>query len=143
MIPDAEALVTDYLLTDDDVEALVDDRIGGRPPHSTAEPWLRITQIGSPTVAGDSTDHLVTAHLQIDCYGGSDPDTAQSEASALQRTVRAVLQGMPDDDHDGAVVSRVTFGNGAGRVPDPDFEPARERFILDAFVTLHDAPGGS
>lgn len=132
--PDIEALVATYLLQHDAVEALVDDRVGARHPESTAAPWVKVTQVGDE-VRSDSLHGLV-GFLQFDCYGGDDIDEAQGEASGLVRTVRAALNDMPSFDHVGAVVSVVRFG-GSRRIPDTDFSPARERFVLDASVYFH------
>lgn len=133
--PDIEAVVAGYLLTHDDVEELVGARVGGRHPRSTATPWVKITQLGATGLT--KTLHVTQTNLQLDCYGGDDVDTAQSEASLLARTVRAALNDMPEADLDGVVVSAVTFF-GPRRVPDTSAgDPARERFILDANVTAH------
>ena len=137
LTPDVEAITATYLLAHDDIEALVGDRIGGRHPHRTTTPWIKVVQIGD-TVTSRST-HLVSAYLQFDCYGGRDIDTAQGEASLLARTLRAALNDMPEATHNGAVVTGVVF-TGNRRVPDPDVgTPARERYILDATIYAHPA----
>lgn len=128
--PDVEAITATYLLA----HSALDDRIGGRHPKTTATPWIKLTQIGD-SVFSRST-RLVHAYLQFDCYGGNDKDTAQGEASLLARTLRAALNDMPAATHTGAVVTGVVF-TANRRVPDPDFTPDRERFILDATVYCH------
>lgn len=132
--PDIEALVATYLLAHEDVEELVGDRIGGRHPRSTSTPWIKVTQYSDISLT--RTLHVTQTDIQIECYGGDDVDEAQGEASLLARTVRAALNDMPDAEHEGAVVTRVTFF-GPRRIPDTDF--GRERFILDASVTSHPA----
>lgn len=134
--PDVEAITATYLLAHDGLEPLVGSRIGGRHPKSTGTPWIKVVQIGD-AVFSEST-HLVHAFLQFDCYGGKDIDTAQGEASLVSRTLRAALNDMPEATHSAAVVTGVVF-TGRRRVPDPDFQPARERFILDATIYCHAA----
>lgn len=144
MIPDAEALVVAYLRTDDEIEAIVGDRIATRHPDSRAEPWIKVSLIADPVVTPDSSDHFIEAHLQLDCYGGASKATSEDEAVLLRRLVRAALTQMNLSSHDGAVVTCVEFGGtGSQNLPDTSFEPARPRYILDAFVYCHDAPGGS
>lgn len=134
--PDIEKLVAAYLLGHEQIEALVEDRVGGRHPESTAGPWIKFAQIGdsSPT----RTLWVTETNLQLDAYGGDDLDLAQAEASLLARTARAVLNDLPDIEHEDAVVSRVSFF-GPRRVPDPGWEPARERYILDFTVAARPA----
>lgn len=133
MTPDVEALVGAFLRANSQIQVLVGSRVVGRTPTTTTDPWIRITQIDDTT---RSPVHLVTVFLQLDCYGGDDPDSAQREASVLARTVRQVLEALPGPVDDGAVVAAVTF-SGLRRVPDTEFKPARERYILDADVTVH------
>ena len=138
--PDIEALLATYLLAHDAVADLVGSRVGGRHPRAKGTPWVKVTQFSEISLT--KTLHVTQTDLQIECYGGSDLDEAQGEASLIARTVRAALNDMPESEHDGAVVSRVTFF-GPRRVPDSDFDPARERFILDASVTSHPTAAGS
>lgn len=130
--PDIEAIVATYLLAHDGIEALVGDRVGGRHPESTATPWVKFTQITDLSLT--QTLYATQTALQFDCYGGDEIDLAQQEAKTLVLTLRSALNDMPDATHSGAVVAAVTF-YGPRRVPDPDLEPDRERYILDATVT--------
>jgi hypothetical protein len=135
LTPDVEKITGEYLRNDAAVIALVGDRVGGKHPRSLSDPWVKIVQIGDTTV-GNLPVHLIAANLQFDCYGGEDEYTAHGEASELARTLRDVLQAMPDDTHEDAVVSDVKFGP-MSRVPDSSLEPARERFILTATIYCH------
>ena len=132
-IPDAKALTATYLRSNADVAAIVGSRVGAKTPDMTDAPWVRIHQIGD---ASGFPLHLVTVHLQLDCYGGSKPAKAEGESSLLARTVREVLDVMPQAEHAGAVVTAVRFGS-APDVPDQDFNPPRKRIPLDAFIALH------
>jgi hypothetical protein len=134
-IPDAKALTAAYLRDDAEVRAIIGGRVGTKTPDTTDKPWIRIHQIGDES---GFPLHLVTVHLQLDCYGGSDRAKAEGESSLLARTVREALDSMPDAGHAGAVVTAVRFGS-MPDVSDPDFDPPRKRIPLGAFVTLHPA----
>lgn len=132
MIPDVEALVTSHLKAQSSISAL-GARIVGETPGDTSEPWVRVTQFDAPAVGASRTDHLIEWFGQFDCYAGSG---GQGEASALTRTVREALRLMPDASHEGGVVTGVRFVS-CPRLPDQDFEPARQRFSLSAVIWVH------
>lgn len=131
LTPDVEAIVGAYLRAQPAITALVGARVGGRTPPSTADGWIRVTQIDD--TPEPSVLHLVTVHLQLDCYGGGTQPHEQ--ASVLARTARSVLADLPGQ-HPTGVVTGVRF-TGARRAPDPDLTPARERFILGLSVSVH------
>lgn len=135
-IPDTKALAVAYLLADPDIQEVVGDRVGTRTPANTDNPWIRLHQIGD---ASGFPLHLISVHLQFDCYGGADRNKAEAESSLVARTLREVLDRMPQSAHEGAVVTAVRFGSMPGDVPDPAFDPPRKRIPLDAFITLHPA----
>lgn len=134
MIPDVEALVGTYLREDEAVSEIT-DRVGGRTPRETSDPWIRITQITDEKISRPLA--FMRVELQLDIYGPEDRATAHETASTLARTVRESLDAMPETQFDDAVVSAVTFGP-LSRVPDSDFEPPRERFVLTARVHVHE-----
>lgn len=138
-----EKIVSDYLRTVDEIEAL-GARVVGKPPSSTTSPWVMVTQIGDRNVTGtERVEHLERFLFQFDCYAGADKangvarePSGQPEANLLRRTVRAALRAMRDAQLDDAVVPRVEIV-GDSRVPDPDVdEGARERFVLTAYVWM-------
>jgi hypothetical protein len=135
IIPDAPAIVSGVLRNHPDVMAL-DARVAGKLPASFTKPWVRVTQLDATNVTGGAPEHLINFYLQFDCYAGSDTDQAQSEASRLGRTIRAVLHSLPDQSLSGVVVTHVAFASDA-RIPDEAFTPARERVVLDAEVRMH------
>lgn len=137
MQPDTEKLIGIYLRAQSAVTNLVGQRVSGKHPRNTATPWVKVTQIGDTAVTSRPL-HLYEVRLQLDCYGGDDDATSHEEASELARTVRQELSEAPDSSHTGAVISHVTFGP-MSRIPDTDFEPARERFVLDANIFIHEA----
>lgn len=133
MIPDAEAIIGTYLRTHTQVAAL-GARIVGQTPSDTIEPWVRLTQLDASNEPRSRPEHLIDYLIQCDCYAGRDG--GQAQASLLARTVRAALDDMPSRSHTGAVVTRVKFTS-MPRIPDTDYEPARERYILSGTVHMH------
>lgn len=125
-----EKLISDYLRDRDELEAR-GCRVVGKTPPDTATPWIKVTQIGGAQVG--TIDHLVPLVFQLDCYAGKSG--GQPEANLLMRTVRALLPEMNGAHSEGVVTgSSVTS---AVRLPDTDFEPARERFALTVTVWAH------
>lgn len=137
MHPDLAVLLVTYLAARADVTAIT-DRIGTRTPETTSEPWVRITLLPEVTHPSSRALHLTHALVQLDCYGGADRDTSEDEASLLARTVRVALHEMPDATHTGAVITAVADLS-MHQAADPDLEPARDRFILQATITAHPA----
>jgi hypothetical protein len=139
LTPDAELIVGTFLRDHPAIEAL-NARVAGSVPSNTSRPWVRIHQLDDPAV-DETSDHLIEYMLQLDCYAGSaamDAHSGQAEASALSRTVRAVLKEMQGQTIDGAVVSGIRFVSNP-RIPDEAFEPARERFARTVIVWMHAA----
>lgn len=135
MHPDVEVVLVAYLRARSDVTALT-DRVGTRHPSTTGDPWVKVTAIVDTANQRSSALHLTHALVQIDCYGSSDPVTAKAEASELARTVLAAIDAMPAAEHTGAVVTAVN-GLSLRPLPDEDLTPARERYIVQGTVTLH------
>jgi hypothetical protein len=134
MLPDPELVLSAYLRAHHGVTALVDE-IGTQTPKKINEPWIRLVLIDG---VGDRTSpalHLATALLQLDCYAGAERTGAQAQASLIARTVQHAIQAMPTVAHDGAVVTKATAS--WRRLPDTSIEPQRERYIVEATITLH------
>lgn len=132
MIPDAEAVIGSYLRNHAAVKA-TGARVVGRTPSDTAKPWVRVTQLDAATVGDHRSEHLIEWFGQLDCYAGTG---GQEEASKVTRTVRAALAEMYAAPLSGVVVTGARFVS-SPRLPDDDFEPARERYALSAIVWLH------
>lgn len=131
-IPDAERIVSDYLRSHADVVALA-TRVVGKTPDTVSTSWVRVTLLDAANEAGSRPERLIDYMLQLDCFAGATG--GQPEANSLARTVRAVLHEMPGLQG-GVVVTCVRF-IGMARIPDTDFEPARERIVLTATVWMH------
>lgn len=132
MIPDAEKVIGDHLRDE------TGERIVGTPPRDpNSEAWVRLTQLDARAVGGHRSDHLIEYLIQLDCYASQAgvSGSQQREAATLARTIRAALIDMPNFTLD-AVVTGVDI-RGDARIPDDEFEPARERFIITASVWMH------
>lgn len=129
MIPDAEALVSEYLRDDDAVAALVEDRVYTAIPKTPEWPLLMVRRVsGSPVTSRPL--HLDAAVLQLDAYGGT-----KKQAQTLVETARAALAEL-EGTHGSAVVSGVQFGP-MSWLPDADYAPARPRYVADVTVFVH------
>lgn len=128
MIPDAERLVGEYLRAHPDVTARV---VGRTPGKNASDPaWIRLTQLDAADDPTSGQEHLIGYLLQLDIYAGGQP-----EVWTLARAVRAALHAMPGT-HGDIVITAVRF-TGMARIPDQDFEPARERVVLTTTVYAH------
>lgn len=138
-IIDSEKVIGAYLRDHPYLTAL-DARVAPRTPSSQVKPWVRVTQLDATDVGG--VERLIDYLIQFDCYAGKaamDEFGGQAEASLLARSVRAALKdarGQILDEE--AVVTSVRF-EGMPRIPDADFEPARERYVLTAAIHMHSA----
>jgi hypothetical protein len=130
VIADCEAVIGDHLRSALSVLAVP---VVGRTPNDTDEPWVRVTLLDAPS-EGSEADHLVGAYVQLDCFAGRDG--GQEEASLIARTVREALRTIAAASHSGATVNGSVI-DGYARIPDTEFEPARERFTVTATVYLH------
>lgn len=126
LIPDVEKVVGKYLRDNFGL------RVVGKTPDNTDDSWVRLTKLGGPQTS--EADHLVPFLVQLDCYAGADG--GQPEAVTLGLEVRDALRQIGSYAHTGATVSGASVVNDA-RIPDDDFEPARERVILTANVWAH------
>lgn len=133
----AEAIVAAYLRSQTSIEDL-EASVLGKTPDSTAKPWVRVTLIDDANYSGTRrAEYLMGYYLQLDCYAGADG--GQPEAWALAKAVRSALVAAPDADVDGAVVTDVDVLT-MPRLPDPEIQPTRDRYIIDAMVTMRPKP---
>lgn len=126
MIPNGEKVVADH------VRDATGYRVVSKTPDTIVDPWIRYTQLDARQIR--RPDHLVEFYIQFDCYAGKDG--GQPEATAIGRELRAALQELPGTSDDEVVVSEVRI-NGDARIPDLDFEGARERKVLTALIYMH------
>lgn len=128
LLPNVESLVVAVLKADDDLDALVGERIGTELYAGSA------AAVQVHLITGDEIvrDHLDGAHVQIDGWGGSKLD-----AINVIRTARAVLLAYS------GVVSGIGVMSGAETIttpqwlPDEAFTPPRPRYVCDMRVYAH------
>lgn len=133
LLPDAERIVTGVLLAAPEVAALVADRVFATMPAAPVFPALRLTRWGGIPNPGAPL-WLDNADVQVDAWAETKLD-----ARELAETARAVLADRLVGDYgDLGVLTRVSFGLFAYR-PDPEFAPAKPRFVFDLTVTGHPA----
>jgi len=145
-IPSVEKIIVAYYKSRVEVLAHVAlGRIASRHPSSLTDPWVRIMATPGRALSGRPRVG-VEARVQVECYGGNTSD-AQAEAQDLAEacaSVHAVIDEDPDFTFDGAVITDGALSTDPWRFPDPDFTPARERYLFDAALTIiADAPPGS
>jgi hypothetical protein len=145
-VPSVEKIVVAYYKSRDEVLAHVGlSRIASRHPSSLTDPWVRVMAMPGRSLSGRPRG-AVEARVQVECYGGNTSD-AQAEAQALAEacaSVHVVIDEDPDFEFDDAVITDGALTTEPWRFPDPDFTPARERYLFDAAVTFFAyAPAGS
>jgi hypothetical protein len=134
-IPNGSKIIGNYLRSHPLVVAM-ETRIVGKSPAETSHSWVRLSQIGAPSVNGNRPGHLYEFLFQLDCYAGSDG--GQPEATDLAIAVHDALAAFELSNYrsNGAVVTG-SDPNMGGFALDTDLEPARERFISTATVWMH------
>jgi len=110
-------------------------RVVGTTPSDRDTAWVRVIQIAAANIAGPP-DYFTRSLLQLDCYAGKSG--GQPEAINLALAVREVLWPLVGTRAQG-VVSATLITNQT-RLPDPDFEPARERVVLTVELYAHPLP---
>lgn len=133
VVPDPERVIYEFLTAHTDIEPL-ETRIVGRTPSQTTVkqggkdkvmPWVRVTLLDERNITGAPVEEVVSALLQLDIYAGS-----QADVLLHARTIRAALfDDLPGSTVADALVYEVVTV-GMARIPDSDFEPARERVML-------------
>jgi len=126
---DIEALLTSYLQNE------TGERIVGEIPSDTSEPWVKVALLDGRDQTRP-TDYLNNFLVQLDCYAGENGPTGQGEAQSIASAVRGFLLAMPSEDFLDAVVTNVVV-RGPRRIPDTEFKPARQRFILECEIDVH------
>lgn len=137
MLPSMEAVVGTYLNSLPEIAALGAQAVG-TTPRETDQPWVLVTSMNPQSLTVDADDHFVNHMIQLDCYAGRNNNESaaqQDEADRLTRTVREALKNMRTATLP-VVVSTVSFPS-CPRLPDSDFEPARQRYSLTAEVYAH------
>lgn len=135
LLPDAEKVVVDYLLSRDEVTDYVEQRIFTELPgirQGQTEwrfPAVRVTRIGgSPSL---QTPRILDAPiLQVEAWGGT-----KHTAGRIAETCAAALAVARFTEHTEAIVYGATFGDTVD-LPDEAFSPAKPRYLFDVTLTI-------
>lgn len=133
LIPDGELIVSRLLRTHPAIVALRARVVPG-VPNDTDGPWVQVAQVDATDRSRVPVEFLVDFMFQLSCYAGRRGD--QAIASALARTVRAVLTAARGTVHDGVVIGRMAVTSDP-RLPDTSWEPAMERRVVTALLMMH------
>ena len=92
-------------------------------------PYVTVAQLGgrSPSAAPRVDQTLV----QFDVWAGSS-----AQGSLVARTLRAALVDLHNTVRAGTVLS-ISARTSPAYLPDRDYTPARDRYIVEAVVTAH------
>lgn len=129
LMVDVEKLVIAYLLTIDELDDLVDDRIGSR--KDKPYPRVTVTRVGGGP--GPMPAHLDPARIQLEAWSET-----KVEANQVARTAQAAMYAMVNVAHEDGVVTDVECTLGPSWVPDP--LTSTPRYVLDFIVRVHPIP---
>lgn len=138
MIADAKALIGDYLRNHSGLVGL-QAWVSVKRPSRLDSAWVKLSELASGDRSAD-TDHLVSHLLQFDCYSAKGEGGAV-EANLVGRTVRAALREITPDDVPGWTPSVIMVNGPRDLGPDTNFEPARDRTMVEAEILLHPVSG--
>lgn len=133
LIPDVEALVSQYLRSRTEITDLIDDAVYTVLPASPPYPCIRVHQFTSDEL---TVGWLDRAAVQVDIWGGS-----KALASDIGRIARSVLGDMTGTFDEGVVTGVRT--SGWRYEPDETFPTAKPRFLFVADIAVHPSRTGS
>lgn len=125
--PNMEALVSAFLRDQDEVVALVEDRVYTALPKGVTWPAVRVTQLlDTPT---SQPLWALAFNIQLEAWGGSKED-----AWRIASTCRAAIDQRITGTHEGYGVVNGTEPSSMFDLPDEDFEPAKPRWIVTCTI---------
>lgn len=134
VLPDIEALLTNFYRDDPDVFALVNTKVFTRFPASFDNwPAVRLTRFGGtppwqhPLVLDNPT-------VQVDVF-----DRDKANARLIIETLRAVTDERLPGSHPEGIIYAVDFG-ALSFLPDEAFDPALPRYLFDLTLTTRSLP---
>jgi hypothetical protein len=125
LLPDAEAVVIEWLLSVEDVTDLIEDRISRDLPPTVVYPYVTVQRVGGRALA---RRHLDAPVLQFDIWGEVGQDEAVWEVC---ETVRQAMDDLQGKTVGGAVVGGVYEVIGPTRFTDPDTGRPRRFFRVE------------
>ena len=140
-MPDIEASVIAYLLTDFELGSIVSTRIYAETPHDPTWPYVTARRISGRAGVPRWLDG---ATIEVAGWGHRNAAGARKEArDACEAAVRA-LQDIVNTPSLDAILCGPTATNGPRSVPDQiSTGVTNPRFIAEVSLTYHPAPAGS
>ena len=126
--PNMEALVSAFLRDQDEVTALVGDRVYTALPKAITWPAVRVTQIIDAPTSGSPLWGIAYS-MQVESWGGS-----KDEAWRIAATCRAAIDARITGVHEGHGVVNGSEPSSMFDLPDEDFEPAKPRWIVTCTI---------
>lgn len=130
LLPNLEALVSDFLRDQAEIVALVGDRVYTALPSGVQFPAMRVTQFYSLPLMNRPL-WLTGGQLQIEAWGGT-----KGQAFGAVTTAMGVMAARLTGVHAFGCVTGVDFA-GLRDQPDENYEPAKPRWLCTATVYAH------
>jgi len=141
LMPDIEALVSDFLRDQAEVAALVDDRVYTVLPTkvpgglAALQNFVRLTLVPTGANPIDAPRWLMESRVQVDVWAKQ-----KKTAKTIAETCAAAACQRIIGQHDEGVVTRVR-AEGMGYQPDPDLtDVPTPRYLFDLVLTYHPTP---
>lgn len=132
--PNAEALLSQFLRDQDEIDNLVDGRVYTAIPKSATYPLVRVSLFDDAPTLSRPLWH-VAYFLQLEAFGGS-----KSTAWQIASTCRAAIVGRLEGVYDAFGVVTGAEVSGLRDVPDDSDSPARPRWIFTVTMFAHPVP---
>lgn len=129
VMPDVVKLLVGFYREQYEMTALLPaTQIRGQSGDDPTFPLVRITRISDTAFVAEPPilDQVV---VQIDCWGGNN---RQAERIAATAKATLAMRGPGYGNDEGWITKVVT--QGMGNLPDEDYEPVRERYVLQMAV---------
>lgn len=134
-LPDAEALLSQFLRAQDEISEAIGDRVYTAIPAKPTWPLIRLTRVaGAPLMSRPRC--IDQPLIQIEAYGGSKAD-AHELVDLACRLIAARIGGIHDDL---GVVNGYRFG-ALSYLPDDAYTPSRPRYVTDVELTTRPVTG--
>lgn len=136
-MPDAERLVSAFMLDHADIAGVLDDHVYTVFPRGGpgAVPFARLRLIGGPPRPGPMR-WLQTARIQVDVWA-----TPKAHASLIAETIAAAVTRDIVGTHPDGVVTGVDVETPPAYLPDAELsDPPTPRYTFDMLVSYHPHP---
>jgi uncharacterized protein DUF3168 len=129
---DIEALVSAFLRDQDEIAALVEDRVYTALPKAPRFPAVRVTQIIDRPIEPRGVLWGLAFSVQVEAFGGG-----KAAAWRIAATARAAIDQRLKGVHDGYGVVTGSDPGTMMDLPDTMFDPAVPRWLFTSTVWAH------